>query len=428
LRLLRALWFSTTFANFARAQDLHAGEFTQAIIRRYSPDMKLERTLKNLAHVAKRAEFVVDANGHGKRIDKLVHNRLPWMRRSNLKRFVKDDRLLRNGQPCPVGRKLNEGDTVTVIFPEPWEDLAEMDEIKWETLFEDGRLLVVNKPPHLVVHPTGGYRYLTLLSAMHKHYLGTEIPEFEDYVQVPRLVHRIDKETSGVLVCAFDREAHGSLGDLFQSRDDSIEKEYTALVEGRVRWNENSLEYPLGDAPDDEIRIRKAVVPDGLYARTDVRVLERFDRFTLVRCKLFTGRTHQIRVHMAHVGHPLVGDHLYGVRDELREIDIINPDYPKFRHDSIYLDRSVSDVEASNRIRAVDDARRKEYWQMVEGKPVMREGKQGRLLLSRCALHCSMMAFPHPNTGEIMRFEAPLTADFKQSLEFLRAKGRVELG
>lgn len=388
--------------------------------------MKKQRTLQNLAFVVKRTEFIVDANGDGKRIDKLIHNRLPWMKRRNLKRYSDADRIKRNGLPIPPGRKVKEGDKITVLHPEPWEDLSEMDDIRWDVIFEDGRLLVVNKPPHLVVHPTGGYRFLTLLSAMHRQYLGIEIPEFEDHEQVPRLVHRIDKETSGVLVCAFDRHAHGSLGELFQSRDEAVEKEYIALVEGRVRWDENSLTFPIGAKPGDEIRIRRAVVPDGQHARTDVRVLERFDRFTLVRCKLFTGRQHQIRVHMAHIGHPLVGDHLYGVRDELREIDVLDPDYPPFRYDTIYLDKRVNDIEASNRIREVDDIKRREYWRVAAGEDVLRAENEGRLLLARCALHCAMMAFPHPTDGRRLSFEAPLTPDFEAALAFLRKQGQSE--
>ena len=320
--------------------------------------------------------------------------------------------------PVPAGRKVKTGDTIIVKMSEPWEDVTEMDRIHWDTLYEDKRILVVNKSPHLVVHPAGAYQYTTLLNALHKHYLGDQ----DDLVEsdpVPRLCHRIDKETSGALVIAFDREAHGSLGKLLQGRSDEVEKEYLALVEGRIEWDEYDLEAPIGPSPDDEIRIRQAVTEDGKFARTKFTVEERFARFSLVRCKLFTGRQHQIRVHMQHLGHPLVGDHLYGVRDELREADIANPDAPAFKYGQIYLDKSVSDIEAAERIREVDAVKRREYWDIEEGKEVVREDA-GRLFISRCALHCALMAFPHPEDGREMRIGAPLTADMRLALESLR--------
>jgi 23S rRNA pseudouridine1911/1915/1917 synthase len=381
-----------------------------------------QRQLANLSLIETETVIRVEQSGDGERVDRLIRNRLGWLSQGKVKQLADANRVLRNGGPVPAGRKAKTGDVITVLHDKPFEDVSEMDRIRWETLHEDEAILVINKPPHLVVHPAGAYRYTTLLNALHKKYLGDRDNLTEDD-PVPRLVHRIDKETSGVLVVAFSRDAHGTLGKLFQERSDEVEKEYVALVEGRVEWDAQSITLPLGQAPNDPIRLRRAVVADGQPARTDVTLLERFKLFTLVRCKLFTGRQHQIRVHMQAVGHPLVGDHLYGIRDELRQDEVTNPDFPRFREQNVYLDETVSDVEAADRIREVDLVKRREYWEIEAGRAVYRD-TGGRLLMSRCALHCALMAFPHPATGEEMRVEASLTADFKLALEYLRAVGK----
>ncbi|MCA8938384.1 MAG: RluA family pseudouridine synthase, partial [Planctomycetes bacterium] len=363
---------------------------------------KQQRQLVNLSLVETRTDIDVDEKSEGKRVDQVIQKRLSWLSRAKIKQSCEERRVLRNGQPVPSGRRVKAGDKVVLIHPEPYEDLTDMDRITWGTLFEDEFILVINKPPHLVVHPAGAYRYTTLLNALHKKYLGDKREVFEQD-RVPRLVHRIDKETSGVLVAAFEREAHGILGKLFQVHSDAIEKEYIALVEGRIEWDEQDVEANIGIPDNDTIRIRRCVREDGQYARTTVKVLERFAQFSLVRCKLHTGRQHQIRLHMQHLGHPLVGDHLYGVRDELREADISSPDTPAFRYGQIYLDDSVSNIEASDRIREVDFVKRREYWDIEAGREIYREGF-GRLLLSRCALHCARMVFPHPVSDQRMSF------------------------
>jgi 23S rRNA pseudouridine1911/1915/1917 synthase len=383
-----------------------------------------------LSLVETRTEIKVESQGAGERIDKLIRNRLGWLSQGKIKQAAAENRILRNGVPVPAGRKASLGDRITVLHPEPWEDPREMDKIRWETIYEDEHILVLNKPPHLVVHPAGSYRYTTLLNALHRKYLGDKW-DLLDSDPVPRLVHRIDKETSGVLVVAFQRETHGVLGKLFQERADSLGKEYLALVEGRVEWDAKSIELPIGVPPNDPIRLRRAVVPDGQYARTDVTVEERFGRFTLVRCRLFTGRQHQIRVHMQAVGHPLVGDHLYGVRDELTTAEVADPEWPKFKEEGVYVDESVPDIEAAERIRDVDLVKRREYWEIEAGRPVYRDrdgrptkdGQPNRLLISRCALHCARMSFPHPVTGAAMVCEAEMTADMRLAVECLRAGG-----
>ena len=401
--------------------------FREPIVRALSHDYnslpmtdadKTQRRLTNLSLIQKEKSFEVESGGGGKRVDALVKNQFGWFRRGVLKKMAEEGRLLRNGTPIPAGRRVRLGDVITIIYPEPWEDVSEMDRIKLDALYEDEHILVLNKAPHIVVHPAGAYRYTTLLNALHKKYLGDKSDLTEDD-PIPRLVHRIDKETSGVLVVAFQREAHSVLGKLFEERSDDIEKEYLALVEGRVEWNEKEIEHPLGPSPDDKIRLRRAVREDGQHAHTSVSVVERFVNFTLVRCKLHTGRQHQIRVHLKAEGHPLVGDHLYGVRDELREADLTNPRDARFRNDNVYLDETVSNEEAAERIRDVDASKRREYWQIEAGEAIYRE-KFGRVLVTRCALHCARMAFPHPTSGELMSFQAPLNADMELALEYLR--------
>ncbi len=409
-----------------------------------------QRKLNNLSLVETRTEFKVEPTGEGMRIDKLVRNRLPWLAQGRVKQMADSNRVLRNGAPVPAGRKAHAGDRITVLHPEPWEDPTEMDRIRWDTLYEDSDLLIVNKAPHLVVHPAGGYRYTTLLNALHRKYLGDQRDLTEDD-PVPRLVHRIDKETSGVLVVAFSREAHGTLGKLFEQRSDTVGKEYLALCEGVVEWDERSIQLPIGIPRSDPIRLKRAVVGDGhdkaeapgQEARTDVTVVERFRHFTLVRCKLFTGRQHQIRVHMQAMGHPLVGDHLYGLRDELTLAEISDPEWPKYREQGVYMDETVPDIVAADRIRDVDLVKRREYWAIEAGEAVFRpwdragdygvrfrrelerrgdpRASQGnRLLLSRCALHCAMMAFPHPMTGQLMSVTAPMTPDMALAVSYLR--------
>jgi len=409
-----------------------------------------QRVLHNLSLVETRTDIKVESQGAGERIDKLIRNRLAWLSQGKIKDAAANNRILRNGIPVPAGRKASLGDRITVLHPEPWEDPREMDKIRWDTIYEDEHLLVLNKPPHLVVHPAGSYRYTTLLNALHRKYLGDKRDVLETD-PVPRLVHRIDKETSGVLVVAFQRETHGVLGKLFQERADTLGKEYLALVEGRVEWDAKSIELPIGVPANDPIRLRRAIVPDGQYARTDVTVEERFGLFTLVRCKLFTGRQHQIRVHMQAVGHPLVGDHLYGVRDELTVAEVSDADWPMYKEEGVYVDESVPDIEAAERIRDVDLIKRREYWEIEAGREVYRDwaraGEYGlrreaelrsqsgdqavaglahadrgnRLLISRCALHCARMSFPHPVTGNAMVCDAPLTADMQLAVDVLRA-------
>ncbi len=380
-----------------------------------------QRQLTNLSLVQKEVSFDVEASHEGMRIDRFLHKRLGWLTRAALKEISQAGRLLRNGSPVPCGRKIKANDTVTLVYPEPEEDLQEMDRISWETLYEDKALLVIHKPPHVIVHPAGGYRYTTLLNALHKKYLGDK-SELREEDPIPRLVHRIDKDTSGVLVITFQRHTHSVLGKLFEEHSESVQKNYLALVEGRVPWSHQEIRLPIEAAKNDPIRLKRQIADkgSGQLAHTSVNLVERFERFSLVQCKLHTGRQHQIRVHMQALGHPLVGDHLYGLRDELREIDIRNPDYPKFRFENIYFGEKLTNKEASKRIRELDAQRRHEYRLIEAGEPIMRGEKQGRLLISRCALHCSQMSFPHPLTQAKLSIKAPLPADFQLALSYLR--------
>jgi 23S rRNA pseudouridine1911/1915/1917 synthase len=289
-----------------------------------------------------------------------------------------------------------------------------MARIPYEIIYEDEQMFVVSKPPHLIVHPTGGYRYTTLLNALHLRFKGTDV--------FPRLVNRIDKETSGLVICGKDADITGKLGKALEAKE--VVKEYLALVEGVVAVNHQMIDLPIGqDTRAAVSMLRHIDMQHGQPSRTEVWVSERFNRFTLVRCRLHTGRMHQIRVHMKAIGHPLVCDHHYGIRDELRESDLVEPPPPPTRIESPYGFRDGdSDADVSDRIRAVDTQKRHEYEALARGERVPR-GEGDALLLGRCALHSHYLKFRHPLTQQETELTAPLPPDIQGTVERLRGTG-----
>ncbi|MEQ1952166.1 RluA family pseudouridine synthase [Mesorhizobium sp. CN2-181] len=276
-------------------------------------------------------------------------------------------------------RKMAAGEEVEIVLPEPEPAEPRGENIPLDILYEDDELIVVNKPAGLVVHPGAGNWTGTLVNAL-IHHCGDSLSGIGG-VRRPGIVHRLDKDTSGIMVAAKTDRAHKALSEAFadHGRDGDLERAYLALVWNIPSRTSGAVDAPLGRASD---RVRRAVVPEGRddsrHAVTHYSVLERFGetggcaQAALLECRLETGRTHQIRVHMAHIGHPLVGDRDYGTG---------------FRTKANRLPEPARSI--------------------VEGFP-------------RQALHAWLLAFRHPATGEIMHFEKPVPADFARLLETFR--------
>ena len=252
-------------------------------------------------------EFVAGAEDDGARLDVFLAGRGSIPSRAQARKLIDEGRVLVNGRPPQkAGVRLAAGDRIGVAVPEPEPSALAPQAIPLDVLYEDEHLLVINKPKGLVVHPAPGHRTGTLVNAL-IHYL-PELPVIGG-AERPGIVHRLDKETTGVLVVAKSAEAHRKLAADLKAR--RISRVYVALVHGNVPRDQGTIDAPIGRHPVH--RKKMAVVPGrGRPAVTHFRVLERFRSYTLLELRLETGRTHQIRVHLAHIGHPVVGDPVYG--------------------------------------------------------------------------------------------------------------------
>lgn len=283
------------------------------------------------------------------RIDKVLTTLEPEITRSQLKNLINDGHVTVNGQAVKPKYKVQAGDKISLVKPEPQSLELTPENIPLDIVYEDDDVIVVNKPQGMVVHPAPGHPDHTLVNALLYHSpLSTINGTFR-----PGIVHRIDKDTSGLLMVAKNDLAHQSLAE--QLRNKTNKREYLALVYGQIKEDEGTIDAPLGRNPQD--RKKQAVVKGGRHAVTHFKVIKRYDNFTLVKCILETGRTHQIRVHMKYIGHPLVGDPLYGPRKVI--------------------------------------------------------GKNGQFL------HAALLGFKHPRTGKEMVFEAPLPENFQKMLDKL---------
>ena len=243
------------------------------------------------------------------RIDKELAHHLADISRSQLQKWIEDGNVTVNGEKVKPKYKLAVGDRVVVQPEKPQKIDLEPENIPLDIVYEDDDVIVVNKPQGMVVHPAPGHPNHTLVNALLYHSpLSTINGEFR-----PGIVHRIDKDTSGLLMIAKNDLAHRSLAEQLKAKTN--EREYVALVHGVIKEERGTIDAPLGRSKKD--RKKQAVVEDGRHAVTHFKVLERFQHYTLVSCRLETGRTHQIRVHMKYIGHPLAGDPLYGPRKTL---------------------------------------------------------------------------------------------------------------
>lgn len=240
----------------------------------------------------------------GARLDKCASEGFD-LSRSAIQKAIEEGRLKVNGVLKDKNHKVREGDILSLLLPPPLPDKAEAQNLPLKILYEDEDVAVVDKPKGMVVHPAAGNRDGTLVNALLYHLDG--LLGIGGVIR-PGIVHRIDKNTSGVLMVAKNDFAHTELSK--QIKEHSFHRVYKALTVGNLKEDEGKIEVPIGRHPVK--RKQMAVVSGGRPARTDYKVLERYNGFCLVKCALYTGRTHQIRVHMAHLGHPILGDTLYG--------------------------------------------------------------------------------------------------------------------
>lgn len=249
----------------------------------------------------------VDETYMDERLDKFLSVMLPDQSRSYLQKIIKDGNVLVNGEPKKSSYRLEDGDEVTADLPELKSPDIEPENIPLDILYEDDSILMVNKPKGMVVHPSAGHYTGTLVNAVLWHCQG-QLSGING-VSRPGIVHRIDKDTTGVLVVCKNDAAHNAVAA--QLKEHSITRKYRAIVHGVIKEDEGTVDAPIGRHPTERKKMASGV-KNGKRAVTHYRVLERFQGYTYVECQLETGRTHQIRVHMASIHHPLLGDTVYG--------------------------------------------------------------------------------------------------------------------
>lgn len=313
-----------------------------------------------------RAEIIDDQQ----RIDKFLATHLPTLTRTRIQALINEQRLASGGKIIiSPAHKVRTGDTYTLSVPPALDAVPQAEDLPLCIVYEDADLLVLNKQAGMVVHPAPGHRVSTLVNALLAH-CGTSLSGIGG-VRRPGIVHRLDKETSGLMVVAKNDMAHQHLSSQFAKR--TLRRSYWAFVWGSITPKEGMIEGDIGRSPHN--RQKMAVVTrNGKPAITHFRVLKRFFRqndpskaLSWIECRLETGRTHQIRVHLAHIGHPLVGDPVYG---------------------------------------------RPPKWAAKSFNPVVLE-------FPRQALHAFRLTFQHPRTAETLTFEAPLPSDLETLLSFL---------
>lgn len=297
-------------------------------------------------------EIVVENLDEELRVDKYLPDKLEDISRSELKKFFEEGKVRVNDKVVKPSFKVKNGDIINVEKRNDRSIDLEKEDIPLEIVYEDDDLIVVNKPSGMVVHPAAGHHNGTLVNALLHH-----CDSLSDYGGSTRagIVHRIDKDTSGLLVACKNNKTHRNLAEQFKNKETTT-RLYYAIVTGNIAHNLGKINAPIGRDPNN--RQKMAIVEDGKEAVTNFKVLERFRDFTLIECKLETGRTHQIRVHMAYIGHPVLNDPLYGVRKQTTPFG--------------------------------------QY------------------------LHAKTLGFVHPTTGKYMEFDSELPKEFKEKLEELR--------
>ena len=250
-------------------------------------------------------KYIVKNESQGKRLDRYVTEQNTEITRTAVQRLIDEKNILVNGKEQKASYKVNENDVVEVEIPEPKKIEIKAEDIPIEVIYEDSDIIVVNKPKGMVVHPGNGNVDGTLVNAIMAKCEGS-LSGIGGEIR-PGIVHRIDKDTSGLLIVAKNDKAHVNLSE--QIKEHKVKKTYIALVRGVVKENEATIDMPIGRSKTD--RKKMAVCKDGKNAVTHIKVLKRWEHYTLLQVNIETGRTHQIRVHLSYIGYPIIGDYTY---------------------------------------------------------------------------------------------------------------------
>lgn len=254
-------------------------------------------------------EYFTVENQEGERIDRYLSEEMEDRSRSYIQKLIKEQYVIVNQKPVKANYRLSLGDMVEITLPEAKEPDIIPENIPLDILYEDQDIIIVNKPKQMVVHPAPGHYSGTLVNALMYH-CGQELSGINGTMR-PGIVHRIDMDTTGSLIVCKNDMAHQSLSE--QLKIHSIKRVYVAIVHGNIKEDNGTVNSPIGRHPTERKKM-SIHTKNGRNAITHYKVLERFGEYTYIQCELETGRTHQIRVHMASIGHPLVGDQVYGPR------------------------------------------------------------------------------------------------------------------
>ncbi|MGR6544885.1 RluA family pseudouridine synthase [Paenibacillus tundrae] len=299
-------------------------------------------------------EWTISLEHKKERIDKYITESIDNVSRSQVQLWISEGNVTVNGAVVKANTKLAEGDLVVLQIPEPKAVEIIPEDIPLEVVYEDSDVIVINKPRGLVVHPAPGHTSGTLVNALMHHC--KDLSGINGELR-PGIVHRIDKDTSGLLMAAKNDKAHASLAA--QLKDHSVNRRYIALVHGHLSHDQGTIDAPIGRDTNDR-KMFTVTERNSKHAVTHFNVTERINDYTLLELKLETGRTHQIRVHLKFIGHPLVGDPVYG-----------------------------------------------------RNKGIKMQGQ---------ALHAAILGFVHPTTGEYLEFSAPIPQDMEDVLSSLRSR------
>lgn len=323
------------------------------------------------APVTVRFELSRDLN---KRLDKYLVDRIPFLSRTSLQRLIREQAVFVNGRVPKASTKLRQGDEVIATLPPPPSTAIPAEDIPLDVLYEDDDLIVINKQADIIVHPARGNRSGTIINALAWHFQHRSSGELstvgEEFAR-PGVVHRLDRHTTGVMVAAKSDTAHWRLGKQFEQR--KTDKRYLAVVHGRMETDADVIDMPLGKHSTQREKYAVRWDATGKPSVTIYRVREVYADHTLVELELKTGRTHQIRIHLSHIGYPIVGDDMYGGRHV--------------------------------------------YFEDIPGV-----GGAGPII-TRQALHAAMLGFTQPMTNKPMTLQAPLHADMRLLVQTLRKQG-----